>query len=305
VGEVVAIEFDHRPKQPDGVLVTMALERKYPIREGSVPRLSRSLIGDVTIDLLPGTGEGNIPAGRTPADAPVIEGDTAADPSKALAAATIAFEKAGETLKSINDAAAGLTKISRNAENLGDFLNTWTKTGKDLSAASEGIDRFIKANEKDFRTTLANLQETSGKLNNTLTPETQDSFKTGIARLSSASARLDADLADIAPLMKDLGSSVRHTPTTDFGQTIRRLNRIASDFELLSAALRTRNGTLNTEGSLQKLLIQGDLYDNFNNLAVSASQALGQIKVVLASIREFAERVSRDPAAISRGVLQR
>src|SRR3954462_14070795 len=39
VGEVVAIEFAHRPKQPDGVLVTMALERKYPIREGSVPRL--------------------------------------------------------------------------------------------------------------------------------------------------------------------------------------------------------------------------------------------------------------------------
>ena len=105
--------------------------------------------------------------------------------------------------------------------------------------------------------------------------------------------------------MKDLGSSVKHTPTTDFGQTVRRFNRIASDVELLSAALRTRNGTLNTEGSLQKMLIQGDLYDNFNNLALSASQALGQIKVVLASFREFAERVSRDPASISRGVLQR
>jgi phospholipid/cholesterol/gamma-HCH transport system substrate-binding protein len=305
VGEVVAIEFDHRPNQPDGVLVTMALERKYPIRQGSVPRLSRSLIGDVTIDLLPGTGEDPIPASRTPAEAPVIEGDTAVDPSKALAAATVAFEKAGETLKSINDAATGLTKITKNAEGLGDFLSTWTKTGKDLSLASGGIDRFIQANEQDFRTTLANLQETSRKLNNTLTPETQDSFKTAIARFSSASARLDAELNDIAPLMKDLGSPVKNTPTTDFGQTVRRFNRIASDFELLSAALRNRSGTLNTDGSLQKLLIQGDLYDNFNNMALSASQALGQIKVVLASFREFAERVSRDPASMSRGMLQR
>ena len=89
IGEVAAIAFDDRPNQPDGVLVTLALERKYKIREGSVPRLTRSLIGDVTIDLLPGTGD-RPPHDRPtrPADAPIIEGDVAPDPSKALAAAT-------------------------------------------------------------------------------------------------------------------------------------------------------------------------------------------------------------------------
>ena len=60
IGEVAAIAFDDRPHQPDGVLVTLSLDRKYKIKEGSVPRLSRSLIGDVTIDLLPGTGPGLI-----------------------------------------------------------------------------------------------------------------------------------------------------------------------------------------------------------------------------------------------------
>ena len=305
VGEVVGIAFDHRPNQPDGVLVTLALERKYPIREGSVPRLSRSLIGDVTIDLLPGTGAGYLQTGKTPGEAPVIEGDVAADPSKALAAATTAFEKAGDTLSSINEAAAGLSKLSKNAEHLDDFLKTWTKTGQDLSLASQGIDQFIKTNQADFRTTMANLQKVSDKLNNTLTPETQDSFKTGIARLSSASARFDAAMADAAPLMKDLGAPVNHTPTTDFGQSVRRLNRIAADMELLSGALRNRRGALNTDGSLQKMLTQSELYDNFNNVALSASQALGQLKVILTSFRTFAERVSRDPAAISRGALQR
>jgi phospholipid/cholesterol/gamma-HCH transport system substrate-binding protein len=152
---------------------------------------------------------------------------------------------------------------------------------------------------------MANLQKVSDKLNNTLTPETQESFKTGIARLSSASARFDAAIADAAPLMKDLGAPVNHTPTTDFGQSVRRLNRIAADMELLSGALRNRRGTLNTDGSLQRMLTQGELYDNFNNVALSASQALGQLKVILASFRTFAERVSRDPAAISRGALQR
>src|SRR5262245_24882658 len=99
VGEGAAIEFDHRPNQPDGVLVTLAIQNRYKIRTGSSPRLSRSLIGDVTIDLLPGTGEGDIRLARTPAVADVIDGETAVDPSKALAAATVAFEKAGDTLK--------------------------------------------------------------------------------------------------------------------------------------------------------------------------------------------------------------
>jgi phospholipid/cholesterol/gamma-HCH transport system substrate-binding protein len=305
VGEVVAIDFDDRPNQPDGVLVTMAIERKFPIREGSVPRLSRSLIGDVTIDLQPGSGKDNLHLGRGPADAPIIEGDLAVDPGKALAAATTAFEQAGDTLKSINEAATGLAKLSKNADQLDGFLKTWTKTGQDLSAASLGVDQFLKTNEADIRTTLGNLQKVADKLNNTLTPETQDSLKTGIAKISSASSRLDSQLADLGPLMKDLGAPVNHTPTTDFGQSLRRINRVAADFELLTAALRTRKGTLNTEGSLQKLLTQGDLYDNFNATAVSANQALAKLKAVLGSLGAFAERVSRDPSLISRGVLQR
>src|SRR4051812_31099026 len=87
VGEVTAIAFDDRPNQPDGVLVTLSLERKFKLKAGTVPRLSRSLIGDVTIDLLPGSGPGLLATGNSPAGAPVIEGTVAPDPSKALAAA--------------------------------------------------------------------------------------------------------------------------------------------------------------------------------------------------------------------------
>ncbi|MBV8487105.1 MAG: MCE family protein [Planctomycetaceae bacterium] len=305
IGEVVAIEFDQRPNLPDGVIVTLAIDPKYSIREGSVPRLSRSLIGDVTIDLLPGAGQTNLKLSHTAAAAPIIEGEVAADPSKALAAATIAFEKAGDTLQTINDAASGLSKLSRNAERLDDFLKTWTTTGTNVSAASQSIDSFVKTNGDDFRATMANFKKLSEKLNDTLSPETQDSLKTGIARFSSASARMDAELADAAPLLKDLGASVKHTPTTDFGQSVRRFNRVAADIELLTATLRNRNGTLNTDGSIQKLLTQPDVHDNFNNMALSASQAFNQLKAVLSSFRAFAERVSRDPSAISRGMLSR
>ena len=64
IGEVSAIAFDERTNQPDGVLVTLSLDCKYRLKAGSVPRLSRSLIGDVTIDMLPGTGPGPVRALR-------------------------------------------------------------------------------------------------------------------------------------------------------------------------------------------------------------------------------------------------
>src|SRR3954452_15807955 len=39
VGGVAAIKFDDRPSHADGVLVTLALERKYKIRAGWIPRI--------------------------------------------------------------------------------------------------------------------------------------------------------------------------------------------------------------------------------------------------------------------------
>lgn len=65
IGEVFSTEFDERPNEPDGVIVTLALERRYPLRTGSVPRLNRSLIGDVTVDMMPGSGPSTLPTSRT------------------------------------------------------------------------------------------------------------------------------------------------------------------------------------------------------------------------------------------------
>src|SRR5271155_1460333 len=82
IGEVFATAFDERPNEPDGVIVTLALERRYKLHKGSVPRLNRSLIGDVTVDMMPGTGPSTLPTSRTVVGAPVIEGEVAPDPSK-------------------------------------------------------------------------------------------------------------------------------------------------------------------------------------------------------------------------------
>ncbi len=163
------------------MLVTLALERKYKLHEGTRPRLSRSLIGDVTVDMLPGTGPGLLETSRSPVAARdhVIDGDVAPDPSKALEAATKAFEKAGDTLRSINDAAAGLAKISKSAEKLDDFLASVADAGKNVSKAAQGIERVIKANEADVQPAIASLRQVAKKLDDTLDARTRQIAQNG------------------------------------------------------------------------------------------------------------------------------
>jgi phospholipid/cholesterol/gamma-HCH transport system substrate-binding protein len=304
IGEVFAITFDERQNEPDGVIVTLAIERKYKLHDGTVPRLSRSLIGDVTIDMRPGTAEAFMRTGRSPDDAPVIEGEVAPDPSKALEAATKAFDSAGDTLKSINTAAAGIAKISESAGKLDDFLASVAGAGKSVSKAADGIKELVEGKDSNLKPAIADLREVAAKLNKTFDQETQASLKASLDRFSSASARLDAGLAQLDPVLKDLGAPVNHTPSTDIGQAVRRINVLAADLELLSSKLRDGRGGLNADGTLQKLLTQAELHDNFNNAAVSASQTLAQMRAVLADLKVFAEKVARDPSAIGRGALQ-
>ena len=304
IGQVSAIKFDERPNQPDGVLVTLALERKYTLHEGTRPRLSRSLIGDVTVDMQPGKGAGVLETGRSPLTAPVVDGDVASDPSKALEAATKAFEQAGSTLESINQAASGLSKIAKSAEKLDDFLASVADAGKNVSKAAQGIDRVIKANEADVQPAIASLRQVAQKLDDTLDARTRDSLKTGIDRFSSAAARLEAGIAQIDPVLKDLSAPVDKVPVTDLGQAVRRINLVSSDLELLTKKLRDGRGGLNTAGSLQKLITQSELHDNLNAMAVSAAQAIAQLRTVLNALRVFAEKVSNDPSSLARGALR-
>ena len=305
VGEVSAIAFDDRPGQPDGVLVTLSLERKYKIKSGSIPRVTRSLIGDPAIDLQPGLGPDLMATSKSPHTAPVMEGQVAADPSKALEAATEAFKQVGGTLKAIDIAALGIAEVTKSADRLNVFLETWKATGLRVSAAANGIDRFIAANETDFKPTLANLRQVSAKLNDTLDPETQDMLKTSVRQFSMVTAKLNSSIDNASPLFRDLGAPPSSTPQTDFGQTVRRLNLITSDLSLLSQSLRSRNGALNTEGTLQRLLTRPELYDNANHFAKTGNTAFDSFKPILAAFRVFAEKIARDPSALAKGALQR
>jgi phospholipid/cholesterol/gamma-HCH transport system substrate-binding protein len=308
IGEVIAVAFD----EPEGVLLTLALERRYKLREGTHPRLDRSLIGDVSVDMQPGTGPNLLLTGNSPIDAPVVQGASAPDPSKALAAATKAFESAGDTLRTINQAADGLAKLTKSIDQVDEFMTTWLTTGKELGEAgrkfskvAETVDQFVKANEEDFHGVLLHLAGLARKVDTAVDQKLVGDLKQGVERFSAAADRLNNGLAQLEPAFKELGGPSDQKPVTDLGQALRRLNHVASDLALLTSKLRDGRGGLNTEGSLQRIVTDPELYDNLARVAVQANQAMQQLRTVLEEFRTFAEKVSRDPAALARGVLQR
>lgn len=287
------------------MLVTISLDRRYKFKAGTVPKLGRSLIGDVTIDLMPGAGPGLLKTSRSAAKAPVIEGIVAPDPSKALEAATKTFEKVGQTLTSIENAAGGFAKLAGNVDGIESFITTWTEAGKRLEVAATGIDRVVKQNEGDIGPAVAEFRQVVAKLNKTLDPPTIDSLKTSARQLAAATSLLNSGLISLTPLLKDLGAAVNTTPQTDFGSAVRRLNLISSDVNLLSRTLRGPDGKLNPDGTLQKLIATTELYDNMNRLLTSGSATVDNMKPALANLRTFAEKIARDPSSIAKEALAR
>ncbi len=305
IGEVAAIRFDDRPGKGDGVLVTLALDAKFKIREGSVPRVSRALIGDVSIDMIPGSGSQFLATSDRAATAPIIEGAVAPDPAIALAAATEAFQNVKGTLESIDAAAKGLAVVAKKAENLDEFLSTFQDTGKKVGVLADDLARIAKASEGDFPAVVSNLRQVSDKLNTTMDAKMLAELKATTRQLADGSARLDKILVDVGPFARDLGQDSSKPASTTLGQTLLRFNRMSYELGLLTARISDGKGGLNTNGTLQKLLASSELHDNFNRVALSARDVMGGTKAVLGNFNRFAERIANDPGAIGRGALQR
>lgn len=304
IGEVSAVAFDTDPDNPDGVVITIAIESKYRVKEGAVPRISRALIGDISIDFLPGKGPGYLAVGSSPANAPVVRGVVAADPASALASATVTFERAGETLESISGAAKGISETIKKVQDIDSFIATWKSAGQRVGNAAEDLSSLVRENKQNIGPAIANLREVSTKLNDLLDPDSQAKLKAAFDHLNSLGKKLNEDLATLDPLIKDLGGDAKRTPTTSLGSSLHRLNRITYDISILTAALHDGKGKLSPDGTLQALVTNRELFDNLSRASAKMSTLMEELRPVINDLKVFARNIKNDPSSLMRGALQ-
>jgi phospholipid/cholesterol/gamma-HCH transport system substrate-binding protein len=307
IGEVVSVAFDERPDQPDGVLVTLALESRFRLRAGSTPQIARGLIGDVWIDMLPGSGSEPLITSRTieAAARHIVEGSVTPDPSQALAAATEAFANVKGTLSAIEAAANGLASITGKADNVDELIVSFRDAGQKVGSLAGRLDAMIAQSGDDLTPTLASFRQAADAFNQTLDEPTRANLRIAAQELANTTVQLKKLLVDLAPLAADLGGGPDRRAATVAGQTMARLSRIVYDVQLLSATLNDGQGRLNPNGTLQRLLTQPDLYNNVTNLSTTAARVVAGAERAVANLNRFAERIANDPSAITRGALSR
>ncbi len=254
---------------------------------------------------MPGKGPGVLKTNRSMADAPTIVGIVAADPASALAAATVTFKRAGNTLESISGAAEGIKTVTKKLDDVGGFVQTWKSTGQRVGTLADDLSDLVGQNRQTLASAISNFNEVSKKVNDVLDAEGQAKLKASIDRLNTLAAKLNEDLATIDPLIKDLGSEAKRTPTTALGSSIYRFNRITYDLGLLTGTLTDSKGRLNTNGTLQNLFVNRELYDNFNKAAGHAGTLMDEIRPIISDLKVFAKKISGDPSSLMRGALQR
>jgi phospholipid/cholesterol/gamma-HCH transport system substrate-binding protein len=307
IGEVVAIQFDERPGQPDGVLITLALDSRHKLRAGSVPRITKGLIGDVWIDMLPATSAEPLLTSRTPELAlkHIVQGSLSPDPSNTLAAATEAFQDVKGTLRSIEAAANGLAQVTAKAGNVDEFIISFRDMGNKVGALADQLNTVLGENSEDIRPMLTNIRQVTENLNKTLDPDTQANLRAAAEELAAGTARFNKLLAEIAPLAADLGAGPSHMPVTVFGQTLARASRVVYNTQLLTDTLSDGKGRLNTRGTLQRLLTDPEVYNNLAQLSTTTGRVMAIAERALTNFNRFAERIANDPSALTRGALQR
>ncbi len=302
IGEVASVALVDL-EEATVVEVTLAIDPRFHLRDGARPRIARGLIGDVVLEFEPGHGRKRLHLATDPASATVIEGITSIDPTQALEEAAKTFQDAGQTLDSIDEAARSVSALAGKLRSVDTFLETWTQTGTEIDLVASELRGVVVENRDAIGPTLDEIREAADRIESTLDEPTRTALQSSIARLDEAVARLDDGLTDLKPLLVDLGRGPNEDPATRLGQTLMRIDRIAGQIGLLTAALDDGNGRLNPDGTLQRLLTRGEVADGVVAVTQSIDLFLRSLRPAVRSLTVLLERVARDPAILTRGVL--
>jgi phospholipid/cholesterol/gamma-HCH transport system substrate-binding protein len=277
IGNVREVSFD---EERGGVNVRVEIAKRYPQRKDSRPMLSRSLLGDATIEFSPGKSREYFKPGDR------LDGNSEGDP----------LEMISRVESKLNDTLASFGAVSDEWRNVGRNLNNLADTHRGsldsvIENAAESLHQFTLTmrsvnhtlldpqNQENLRSTLAAL------------PEMMEDTRRTVAAVRQAVVKADASLGNLAevtgPLAKRSGSIVT------------KLDSSVANLEVLLVELNQFVRAVNHEqGSLNLLVSDPQLYRNLNNSAASLQTMLRNLEPAMENLRIFTDKIARHPEKI-------
>lgn len=291
VEEVTFAEDD--PSRPDdhGVVARLAIFRDVKVRRGELFQVDATLLGDATIQVVPGA--------RVDLEADYLApGDYVAD-GRVRPDAFEALENLQRELPQIVDRVGGAAdRLGLLAEDLSRLLRgNEPQLSRIVQKTEQAIDSFHSA--MDGADSLFNDPQLREDLQRTFaeTPrilaETRDTL---------TAMRRTLELADT-----NLESLQNFTvPLGERGETI--VSQVEDATEqiniLLSEVTDLVRGVRNPDGTVGLLLRRPDVYHSVNRAAANIAELTEQLKPILYDLRVFSDKISRHPGIIVREAIQ-
>ncbi|MEM7812394.1 MAG: MlaD family protein [Planctomycetota bacterium] len=319
VGSVREIRFDD---EQGGVVAVLSIRADVRFRSDAEAVLTRTLLGDSSIDFVPGAADTFLTDGTR------IEGTSPADP----------FALVGKLERRIEGALGTLEETARSWTTVAVTANTLIEDKRPdvdriLGQTSDALVAFrdtaadVRGMIADFDSLVAD-PETRAALKQTLLglPKLVDETRGAVHAARATVARVEQAVGSVDGLVGDARDAV-----TGINRTVAVAERTVTNFETMSRPLAARAGPIAAkldatlahlevfgrqiatfsellnegDGTAQRLVRDPQLYRNLNNSAESLAILLANIQPVIADLRVFSDKIARHPELIGvRGVVR-
>ncbi|MCA9051935.1 MAG: MCE family protein, partial [Planctomycetaceae bacterium] len=270
-----------------GVAVRIALYSGYSFRSDSAAVVTRSLLGDAAIEIVPGR------SGEPIAENARIPGRSSANPSEVIARVE---QQLTSTLDSFETTGR---EWGRLAENLNQMLETsgpdGVSTMQRSAVALEQFTRTMKAAEQTLAAagSLISDPEYQQQLQRTLAalPELLNETRTTLTTVNTVAGHLQTTVMNLNTATTPLA---RHS-----AEMTGRLSTSLANIEVLTAELAQLSGMANQQnGTVKQLLTDPAVYRNLNSATGSLAVLLENLRPVIADLQVFSDKVARHPEVL-------
>ncbi|MBI3465148.1 MAG: MCE family protein [Planctomycetes bacterium] len=276
IGRVRDVRLDDGPGKPPGVTVIVEIEQRYALRSDSQPVIARTLLGDASIEFVPGKADTFLQPNAE------LEGSLALDP---LAIVQDLGGQISQTLKPWESVGGRLDRMLANNEGKVDQMV------EQLAASLKSFDQTMQnanalladpENQENFRRTL---QET---------PKLIADARETVAAIRGATESAQASFKNLEKVTEPLAEHSKSVvEKLDIGAT--RANELLTELTLFAQALHNPNG------SLAKLMSNPNLYNNLDSAAFNLNQILLRLQTASENLEVFSDTVARFPEILGLG----
>ncbi|QDU79855.1 mce related protein [Polystyrenella longa] len=266
------------------VKTTIRIAEEYPLSNDVEPRVVRSLLGGVTIEMTGGTGgellvDNSLLTGRAAADPMQIVNNMEKNVTKTLnafAATSEEWRVVGTNVNSLLE--NNHDKIDHVIEQSSESLEQFALTMKQMNRAMESLNVTIAdpQNQENLRRTLASMPK--------LVSETEQTIK----HIRLAVDQAEGTLGNMQTLTEPLAQRSNQIALNLDG-AIQNLNSLTGELNRFSHMVNKSDGTLH------QLVSNPDLYRHLDKSSQSINILLENLGPTLRDLRIFSDKVATHP----------